>query len=535
MNSHQAVVDQGVLPPIDTEVQLRLRTALQKRQTAEFYYLIDVVGTCNLTCPSCPVGNYTSVSAKGLMPVDYFERVLDKAKAEHPGKKLFFDLYNWGEPALHPNLSKLIAAVKTRSFGCGISCNLNVFPDMRAVVKSQPDYIRISLSGYHNETYQQTHRKGDVNRVKANMYMLRHYIDLYKADIIVQVGYHVYRTNFPNDFLAMRRLCDELGFIFAPVIASLMPVEKAVTAVDGVVAEADKPVLDKMVLSMKEWAHSLAPYRKDHQDCQYRAVRTTINYDGSVPLCCATYEDAQIVARDFLEVPHDEIQKRKYAHEFCGTCMTRNLDMMYTAVPSPKMEAAAAEILGPVWRAYIEQANQPLERRISWKDKTYGIQEGADLAAALVRRGDKADARSIYELICSEMPEHGDAHYHLAWLVADENIERALQLLEIARKLLPGHPPYERAERDLLASRGVVRVGKRIARVQDAYNEAVERESTAPDESRELFVAIRGVFPDYNGGTAPPASASVPPVNVRSYGGRVMDRAKSIGRRLMRP
>lgn len=35
-----------VLPPIDERAQERLRITLQQRQTADFYFLIDVVGTC---------------------------------------------------------------------------------------------------------------------------------------------------------------------------------------------------------------------------------------------------------------------------------------------------------------------------------------------------------------------------------------------------------------------------------------------------------------------------------------------------------
>jgi hypothetical protein len=119
------------LAPIDSDVQRRLRVDLQRRQTADFYYLVDVVGTCNLRCPSCPVGNYADKPPKGLMQLGYFQSILQKARAEHSGKRLF-----WGEPALHPELSKLISAVKTQGFGCGISCNLNVFPDMRKSSKA---------------------------------------------------------------------------------------------------------------------------------------------------------------------------------------------------------------------------------------------------------------------------------------------------------------------------------------------------------------------------------------------------------------
>jgi MoaA/NifB/PqqE/SkfB family radical SAM enzyme len=445
---HKSALNRGqnalALPPIDQDAQDELRGKLQKRQTADFYYLIDVVGACNLKCPSCPVGNYAEQPAKGFMSVEFFEKVLEKLSAEHPGKRLFIDLYNWGEPALHPELPQIIKVIKARKWGCGLSCNMNIFPEMKEVVKNNPDYIRISLSGYQNKIYQQTHRKGDVNRVKSNMHMLRYYMDSYRSDVIVQVGFHVYRTNFPDDFLSMRRLCDELGFIFAPVIATLMPAEKAVQAVDGTAEPADRALLDNLVLSLKQWSA--------HPDCQYRSIRTTINFDGSVPLCCATFEQAQIIAKDFLSVPHAELQARKYAHDFCGTCMSRNLDMMYTAVPSPVMEAKAADVLGPVWQAFVAEWNKPIETRIRWRDRALGVQEACDLATELSSRGEKDAARELWTTIWTQCPDHAEAAFQLGWLTVHKDLGAALDLFAEAERLFPGHPPYVAAAAQALAA-----------------------------------------------------------------------------------
>lgn len=416
------------------------------------------------------------------MSLDYFVRLLDKAEREHEGKRLFIDLYNWGEPALHPDLSKLIREVKRRGHGCGISCNLNVFPDMRDVVKAEPDYIRISLSGYTNEVYQQTHRNGDVNRVKANMHMLRFHLDSYRSKTIVQVGFHVYRTNFPGDFLSMRRLCDELGFIFAPVIAALMPVEKAVKAVDDRIEAADKPVLDKMVLSMKQWAESLTPYREAHTDRQYRSIRTTINFDGSVPLCCATYERDKLIADDFLAVPHQTLQQRKYEHEFCGDCMTRNLDMMYTAVPSPAMEAEAADVLGPIWQAFIESWNRPLVVRVPWEGKELEVQDACDRAASLKAAGDIRTSSELYAAICETVPNHAEAHFQRGWLVAAHDVDAALALFATARRLDPDHEPYRNGDVQLLAlqqSSGVGGLAAAIARPELNVKQICDNASAA--------------------------------------------------------
>jgi MoaA/NifB/PqqE/SkfB family radical SAM enzyme len=484
-----AVAQPSLLPAIDQDRQDRLRLELQRRQAADFYYLVDVVGTCNLRCPSCPVGNYEAPAAKGLMDFAYFEKLVLKAEAEVPNKRLFFDLYNWGEPALHPELPRFIAFLRRRGWGVGLSCNLNVFPTMREVVKERPSYIRVSLSGYSNDVYQQTHRKGDVNRVKANMHLLRHYMDIYKSDVVVQVGYHVYRTNFPDDFLSMRRLCDELGFLFAPTIATLMPVEKAAKAVDGEIAPADRAVADRFVLSIAEWAEAYAPLRGQQTDCQYRSHRTTINFDGSVPLCCATFEPGQIVARDFLEVGHEELQRRKYDHPFCGTCMSRNLDMMYTAVMPQTIERRAADVLGPAWESFLENWRKPVVPRIAWEGRRLEVQEACDLAASYVRADDIESAGRLYRLVAEECPDHAEAVCQIGWIAARlGDVPAALEHFDRAAELYPGHEPYRAAPGLLLRSLQADGVDRVIATAE------AERDLASAKRTLEAVVAA---FPDH--------------------------------------
>ena len=41
--------------------------------------LIDIVGTCNLKCPSCPMGNSENNNYKKPMPIDVFSSIIKKA------------------------------------------------------------------------------------------------------------------------------------------------------------------------------------------------------------------------------------------------------------------------------------------------------------------------------------------------------------------------------------------------------------------------------------------------------------------------
>ena len=57
------------------------------------------------------------------------------------------------------------------------------------------------------------------------------------------------------------------------------------------------------------------------QDCRLRKKQTAINWDGSVALCCAVYDSSRFtISKSFVDTDFDELQARKYDHDFCKRC-----------------------------------------------------------------------------------------------------------------------------------------------------------------------------------------------------------------------
>jgi len=324
----------------NTELQHKLADNYAAAREADYYYNIDIVGTCSVQCPSCPVGNSADApTPKGMMSIETFEEVLDKIKIESPGARTSVELYNWGESALHPDLPKFIAAVKNRGFICGLSNNLNHVRDMRGLVKAKPDYLRVSISGFKNETYQQTHRGGDVNNVKANLHLLRATMDSYGLDVTqVEIGYLVYRHNFDEDFIAIKHLCDQLHFSFNWTFSVMMPVETAIKIAEGKIPKNVEEINDLLVINPAKWKELTLQYRDYFKECDMRPNRTVINFDKSVPLCCGTYLPENYIAQDFLKISHNDLQKKKYENDLCAKCMENMVDHMFTCVRPPEVD-----------------------------------------------------------------------------------------------------------------------------------------------------------------------------------------------------
>src|SRR5262245_21750268 len=104
----------------------------KETEKPEAFFNIDVIGSCNLRCPSCPQGNLRDIRLpKGQMEPDLLRRILGKAVQECRIKGV--GLFNWTEPLLHPRLPELIGIIHEQGLRCFLSSNLNALRNLDAV------------------------------------------------------------------------------------------------------------------------------------------------------------------------------------------------------------------------------------------------------------------------------------------------------------------------------------------------------------------------------------------------------------------
>lgn len=288
---------------------------------------IDVVGFCNLRCPTCPIGNSDAPLAKGAMPLDLMDRIVRKAVKECGPVNIC--LYNWTEPFLHPRLADLIRVIKSYDVPCGISTNLNIAKNIDAVIAANPDDFRVSVSGFSQGFYGTTHKRGDIEVVKRNMVTAAEAKTTHGGDTRLEVLYHRYLGNHDEES-TMREFAESLGFSFHPVWAYLMPLEKTLayagedTGAD--VTEDDRRVIDSLALPLKE---SLGVARKHRSHgCDLRDKQMAIDLNGRVTLCCAVYDPGKYGLGNYLDHSLEELQAMKNRHAMCGPCMKQGAHVL---------------------------------------------------------------------------------------------------------------------------------------------------------------------------------------------------------------
>lgn len=312
---------------------------------------IDIVGSCPLSCPACGHGQSPDAPRYlGTMDPQAFERILDKLETELAPHKPSISLFNWGEPLSHPHAADFVRRVKARGLACKLSSNLVRPRNLRDVVEARPDWLRISLSGFTQGVYGQSHRGGDVQRVKQNMVALRGHMDDLRSDLAVEVNYHLYRHNGGAERAAMQRFAQNLGFGFVPIWSIAGSPEKVVGWLEQGVPEADRPHVERLVhrpehsraISLRN-RHLLPP-----GECPLREA-TLINADGSVDLCCASYAAAPVAA-SFLEVSREELRQRKERHPLCGPCMKHAFHLTALYAGRSEREEFGAALMAEIER-----------------------------------------------------------------------------------------------------------------------------------------------------------------------------------------
>jgi MoaA/NifB/PqqE/SkfB family radical SAM enzyme len=291
------------------------------------YYTVDILGSCNLKCASCPHSIDETDVPKGSMNLDVFKSVFDKIIKETPSIS-HISLYSWGEPLLHPYIDKIIDYVHEKNVAVALSSNLSIKFGARIdkIIKSGPDYLKVSLSGFYPTAYDNTHQGGDINLVKENLYLIRKLLDKYKTKTLVDINYHLYKDNSGENIEQMEKLAEELGFVVSKTYALVMPLERVLSHLDGKPDTQTKQLQSNLLVTIDEGikASSEVPLPKD--TCPFRENQININADLSVPVCCTVWQrDKNVVAKNFLESNIDEINNNKKQVDLCNKCMNLRL------------------------------------------------------------------------------------------------------------------------------------------------------------------------------------------------------------------
>lgn len=306
------------------------------------FHTVDIVGSCNLKCPTCPQSFKTNVP-KGLMSFQNYKNVLQKIiKNNEIVSHICF--YSWGEPLLHNELDKFIKLTHKKNIAVAISTNLSIrFEDrIQKLIMAEPDIIKISLSGFYKEAYDKTHTGGDINLVKSNLYKLKYLIDRYKKDILVDINYHKYIDNSGKNLKKFKELAKELNFMLSETYALIMPLERVIEYKKNPKLKDTLEIEKNLLVGIDDGINASKDEKFNISNCPFKKNQININADMTVPVCCLTFNrEKSIVSNDFLKDDYEKINENKEKSKICVECIKFDLPQYNMGLNKKKWDAIA--------------------------------------------------------------------------------------------------------------------------------------------------------------------------------------------------
>ncbi len=273
------------------------------------------------------------------MPRILFEEIIKKIKLDTPADEIGINLYNWGEPLLHPELPLFIELSRNYGFYVAVSTHFSTAQNFDSVIKAKPSYFRVSMSGYCPETYSQTHSGGDIHLVKSNLFRLSYLLKHLKAEKMnAHICYHWYRHNIGDDLEKTEIMSQELGLPVIHKIARLYPLEKIIEVLDQNGEKSQPKIIDLLLVTPDEWRENVCRSSSSvHQECLMRENEMAINSDGSVTLCCLTYSKEYIISTSYLDSTFQSLQAAKNEHPICVICGKYGIHQSHSQDDDPRI------------------------------------------------------------------------------------------------------------------------------------------------------------------------------------------------------
>jgi MoaA/NifB/PqqE/SkfB family radical SAM enzyme len=251
-------------------------------KTKPFGYVLGITNACNLNCPLCITGLREQKKAIKHMDFDLFQEIINKIK----NYAIWVQLYNWGEPLLHPKLVDMVALCTKHNISTQISSNLslkNVDNILHGLVSNGLRHLIVSFDGLTQKEYSRYRVGGDLNTILNNIVKLKeHKEDMGLKFPIIDLQF---LKNRHNEFQ----------------IDTLKKEYKKFGADKFTICDMTGIFKDNNVEKYKYWFEEDDIITRKYLDVDQRMLRNVcqflynimiIDQDGSIPPCCFSTDPA---------------------------------------------------------------------------------------------------------------------------------------------------------------------------------------------------------------------------------------------------
>jgi MoaA/NifB/PqqE/SkfB family radical SAM enzyme len=245
---------------------------LQNERSGQFPVVLslELGNDCNTSCLFCrdehgvifninPAKPLLGGINKGKMPVDMAEDIIRQVSRD----ALIAVLYTNGEPLLYKDLGRVVRYSAERGLASMIATNglLLDADNIRELLDSGIDFIKVQLSGFTQDVYSVQVRRGDVEQLKDNIRLLVKTRDAGRHETVIMADWISYQYN-AHQLPLIEKFCRELGLML-----NIRPGNPR----GGL--EDNEPALPTEQLPLEG-------------SCDWPWKTMQVNYNGDILICC---------------------------------------------------------------------------------------------------------------------------------------------------------------------------------------------------------------------------------------------------------
>ena len=283
--------------------------------------IIEIAGRCNARCPWCSTGRATREGNPvrgGFMPPERLDAVLDRLAAMGLVlENLHFELFNWGEPLLHPQLPGIIEVMNRRGLHYRLSTNASLVPDLNGVSMRGLHELVISMPGFSQSSYDAIHGFS-FQRILNNLNELRDRLKATGFQGLAQMSFHVYQFNI-HEIPDAARYCQANGLRFSPYLAALCHLPACMDLLSGRLDGPQLAAVSRHLLL----SHLDAMLRQRPRDWQcWQQRKLVLDEEGRFLTCCLLPRNhPEYSLGSVFDLDLAQAMERKTRQTVCGPCL----------------------------------------------------------------------------------------------------------------------------------------------------------------------------------------------------------------------
>ena len=201
----------------------------------------EISGRCNARCKYCVTGqeNINHNPVGKFVDIELFKKAITHLLSTGiAAPNCSFNLYNWGEPFMHPQFKDIVNWLYERNLTFALSTNGSIpLPEFSAPVFTKMRHITFSCCGFSQKSYDKIHGFSFEKITKNISTIIRQIRQLgFCGDCCI--AFHIYKFNLHEISLAYDyAVANHIGF--TPTVAFFNDFDRAITFLQNKCCETE--------------------------------------------------------------------------------------------------------------------------------------------------------------------------------------------------------------------------------------------------------------------------------------------------------